>query len=267
MPFPVTPGSVLELLLVLAVLLLTPVFLLRARTGRLPVFRDLPGIALIRTRAASLAESGAALHLATGANQAGGDTLTPTAETLASALIAQRVAQETTGHGGNIVATTGDITAHLALRGTIRDAYRQAGFADDYRGETIQLVAQNAPAAYAAGVAARYRIAPVAAGVVAGNYGAEALLITEEGAAQGVPQVAAATSLSALPVLAISADATLIGEELFAAESYLTDDSRPKERLLTHDALRWLVVALIVIGVIWQLLALMSPGLGLPGLS
>lgn len=267
MPFPVTPGSVLELLLVLAVLVLTPVFLLRARAGRLPRFRELPGIVLIRARAASLAESGAALHLATGANQAGGDLLTPTAETLASTLIARRVAQEATGRGGNIVATTGDITAHLALRGAIRAAYRQAGFADEYRGEAVQLAAQNAPAAYAAGVAARYRVESVAASVVAGNYGAESLLITEAGAAQSVPQVAAATSLSALPVLTISADATLIGEELFAAEAYLTDDSRPKARLLTHDALRWLVVTLIAIGVIWQLLAVVLPGLGLPRLS
>jgi hypothetical protein len=267
MTFPVTPASVLEVLLPVLVLLLTPIYVLRARAGRLPSFRDLPGIGLIRSRTGALTESGELLHVAAGANSGSADGVTPAAETIASVLIAQRVAQETTRRGGHVVATSGDLTSHLALRGAIHDAYRQSGFAADYRADGVQLVAQNTPTAYAAGVAARYRVEPVAAGVVAGAYGAESLLITEEGAANGVPQVAAAASLSALPGLALSADATMIGEDLFAAESYLTDDSSPKSRLLTHDALRWAIVALIAAAMIWQMLALLLPGLGLPALS
>ena len=107
----------------------------------------------------------------------------------------------------------------------------------------------------------------MAASVVAGNYEAEALLISEEGWRRDLPQLAATTSLAALPVLAISADTTLIGEELFAAEAYLSDASMPKSRLLTQDALRWTVLALLLGGLIWQLLAVLQPSLRLPPLA
>lgn len=40
---------------------------------------------------------------------------------------------------------------------------------------------------------------------------------------------------------------TLIGEEIYAAEAYLTPTATPQARLLTHDALRTVVVWLMLI--------------------
>jgi hypothetical protein len=265
MEFPATSASALLLVFFGISLPLTLVFAIRARAKRLPAFRPLPGIAQLRAHMSDVSESGKPLHVATGASQPG--VIGPTAETIASLLIAQRITEETIRRGGKVALTSGDIVAHTALRGTLHQAYRQAGFASDYQGDAVQLVAQNTPVSYAAGVAARYAAEPVAASMIAGNYGAEALLISEEGAARGVWQVAATSSLDALPVLAISADATLIGEELFAAEAYLSEMPGPKARLLTQDALRWMILVLLVIGIIWQVLALVQPGLSLPALS
>jgi hypothetical protein len=267
MDFLATPAFVLLLTLLILTLLLTLLYVLRARSGRFPTFRPLPGIADLRARFGAVAEEGRPLHVATGTNQATVGTITPSAESIASLLIAQRVAEETARRGGTVAATSGDIVGHTALRGTIHSAHRAAGFGGDYDADRVQLVAQNTPVAYAAGVAARYETQPVAASVVAGAYGAEALLITEEGAARNVPQLAAAASLTALPVLQLSADATLIGEELFVAEAYLSDAAGPKARILTVDALRWVVLVLLVVGLIWQLLALFVPALGLPALQ
>lgn len=265
MQFLATPAFVLELLLLSIALLLVLVAVVRVRAGRLPTFRSLPGVALLRARFSDVAESGRPLHIATGSGQR---SVTGTsAETIASLLIAQRIAEETTQRGGNVAATSGDIVAHAALRGSLRQAYRHAGFASDYHSPSVQLVAQNTPIAYAAGVSARYASEPVATSVVAGNYGAEALLITEEGKHRGVPQVAAATSFDALPVLALSANATMIGEELFAAEAYLSDAPGPKARLVTHDLLRWTLIVLLVIGLVWQLLVGFAVIPGLPSLA
>lgn len=264
MLFPTDPASILLLLLLGLTPLLVLGFALRVRSARVPVFRALPGIARFRTLFSDVAESGRPLHVATGANQGSAAATAPTAETIGSLMIAQRIAEQTTKRGGTVAATSGDIIAHLALRGTLRQAYRGAGTVSDFQADDVQLVAQNSPAAYAAGVSARYAAEPIAASVAAGNYGSEALLIPEEGAAHAIPHLAAATTLSALPVLALSADATLIGEELFAAEAYLSDAVAPKARLLTHDLLRWLLVALLLGGLGWQLLALAGvlPGLG-----
>lgn len=264
MQFPPSPASILLLALLLITVPLVLVYALRARTAAAHTFRPLPGVARLRALFSDVAESGKPIHVATGANQGSIAASTPSAETIASLLIAQRVAEETTRRGGNVAATSGDLATHAALRGATHQAYRRAGFGSEYRADNIQLVAHNAPTAYAAGVAARYRADDVAASVVAGSYGAEALLITEEGVARNVPQVAAASSLAALPVLALSADATLIGEELFAVEAYLSDAAAPKARLQTHDALRWVLLVLLIAGLVWQLVA---PSLGLPVLG
>jgi hypothetical protein len=265
MPFLATSTSVLQLTLFIVALLLTAVYALRVRSGRLPHFRPLPGIDRLRALFSDVSESGRPLHVATGAGRFASTGVT--AETVASLLIAQRVAEATTERGGHVAATSGEIEAHAALRGTLHGAYRQAGFGADYQPRTVQLVAQQTPVAYATGVAARYAAEPMAASVVAGNYAAEALLISEEGAARGIPQFAATTSLAALPVLALSADTTLVGEDLFAAEAYLNDGPAQKARLLTQDALRWVILVLLLGGMVWQLIAVLQPELGLPPLA
>lgn len=250
MLFSATPASIVLLILLGFTLLFTLLFVARARSGRLPTFRALPGMDRLRTIVSDVAETSQPIHVATGNGVV--NTPSPTAETIASLLIAQRVAEIAAPQGSQVTATNGDIVAHLAVRGTIHQAYEQAALGGNMRSDQAQLVAQNTPTAYAAGVAARYGVEPAAASVVAGNYGPEALLIPEAGAAQGIPQIAAATSLAALPGLALSADHTLIGEELFAAEAYISQTSAPKARLLTHDALRWLIVVLLVVGLIIQ---------------
>jgi hypothetical protein len=235
----------------------------RVTHGRVPTFRALPGIAGLNRRVGSVVESGRPVHVATGGSQTG--AVGTTAETLASLLITQRLAESVTRRGGTITATTGDAPALLAARGSVREAYRGTGFAADYRGSNIQLVAHQAPVAYAAGVARRYALDAVDCGVVVGDYGSEALLISTEGTERAIPQLSGATTLSALPALTLSTDATLVGEELFAAEAYLAAAAAPKARLSTHDALRQALLVLIVIGIIYQILNL-ALGLGLPSL-
>ncbi len=57
----------------------------------------------------------------------------------------------------------------------------------------------------------------------------------------------------------------MIGEELFAAEAYLASSAAAQARLLTQDALRRVIVLLIVLGVIYQILA-RTPAFNLPAL-
>jgi hypothetical protein len=235
----------------------------RASRGMLPSFRQLPGIVAFTRRMDEVVETGRPVHVATGGSESG--AIGPTAASLASLVIAQRIGEEVTRRGGTVITTVGDITALAAARGSLRQAYRGTGLAGDYRSSNVQLVAHQSPIAYAAGVTRRYDTEPIDSSVVVGDYGAEALLIGEEGAARHVPQLSGATSLSALPALTLSTGATLVGEELFAAEAYLTSSTLPQARLLTQDALRRVVVLLLVIGVLYQILGAML-GFNLPAL-
>jgi hypothetical protein len=146
----------------------------------------------------------------------------------------------------------------------VREAYRRTGLSAEYRGREPQLVAHQTPNAYAAGVAHRIAAEPMDANVVAGDIGVEGLLMTGEGAGR-IPQVAGATTLTALPGLLLSSDGALVGEELFAAEAYFAATPAPTARLLTHDMLRWTIVGLLVAGMAYQIINT-AFGLGLPAL-
>lgn len=235
----------------------------RVTRGRLPVIRPLTGIPILEEHLSEGVESGKPLHIATGTSRPG--TIGVTAESLASLQISERLAELVTRRGGSLSITSGDIVNHLAARGTLHRVYRQASLSQDYQASQAELVAHQTPIAYAAGVAGRYHDQSMDMGVIVGDMGAEVLLISEEGNRQGLPQVSASTSLSALPALTLSTSATLVGEELYAAEAYLSEAAAPKARLLTLDALRWLVVLLIVVAIIYRLLDA-TLLLGLPAL-
>lgn len=96
-----------------------------------------------------------------------------------------------------------------------------------------------------------------------GGFNQEFLLIGEEGAQRDLPQVAGATSSVALPLMLLTTPATLIGEEIYAAEAYVGSPGPGLARLLTQDVLRTVVIVLLIAGFVYSLV---QPALGLPPL-
>jgi hypothetical protein len=216
--------------------------------------RPIAALELMRRALAYGAETGRAVHLSPGAGGIG--SRATTAETVAGLLAAERVATEAALNGAPILASSGDAVAHLALRGTLRQAYQRAGLGQDYDPVNVQLLAHQDPMAYASGVTTLYGRQRLQASQLIGSFGQEFLLAGEVGAQRDVPQLAGATTTTALPLIYLAADGALIGEEIYAAEAYLSRTPAPLGRLLTHDALRVGVIAAIVI-----LVALSAAGL------
>jgi hypothetical protein len=238
--------TLLLLIVVLLVIILTLLHHARAIAGKQPVRRrPLPALDLIWRALARGAETGRAIHLSPGSGAIG--SRSSTVETVAGLLAAERVAGEAALNGAPLLASSGDAVAHLALRGTLRQAYQRAGLGQDYDSTNVQLLAHQDPIAYASGVSTLYSHQKLEASQLIGSFGQEFLLAGEVGAQSGVPQLAGATTTTALPLAYLSADSTLIGEEIYAAEAYLARTPAPQARLLTHDALRTVVILAIVI--------------------
>jgi hypothetical protein len=153
--------------------------------------------------------------------------------------------------------------AHLALRGSVRQAYQIAGQAQDYDPSRVELLAHNDALAYATGVTTLYERQPLEASALIGGFNQEFLLIGEEGARRDLPQVAGTTSSVALPLMILTTPATLIGEEIFAAEAYIASSGSAQARLLTQDVLRTVVIVLLIGGFVY---GLVQPAFGLPPL-
>jgi hypothetical protein len=253
-----SPESLLLLIVVLLVVILTLLHHARATAAKQPfIRRPLKALDPIRSALARGAETGRAIHLSPGSGTIG--SRASTVETVAGLLAAERVAGEAALSGAPLITSSGDAVAHLALRGAVRQAYQRAGMGQDYDPADVQLLAHQDAMAYASGMATLYSRQKLEASQMIGGFGQEVLLASEYGAQQGVPQVGGATSTTALPLLYLSTDATLIGEEIYAAEAYLSRATAPHARLRTIDTLRTVIIVAIVI-----LLLLAAAGIQLP---
>jgi hypothetical protein len=243
---PLPPETLLLLIIVLLVAILTLLHHARALAGRQPINRrPLPALEVIQLALARGAETGRAIHLSPGSGAIG--PRSSTMETVAGLLVADRVAAEAALNGTPVLASSGDAVTHLALRGALRQAYQRAGVGQDYDPANVQLLAHQDPMAYASGVTTLYGRQKLEASQLIGAFGQEFLLAGEDGAQRGVPQLAGATTTTALPLIYLTAEGALIGEEIYAAEAYLARTSAPLARLLTQDTLRTVVVIAILV--------------------
>ncbi len=254
--------TIIVLLIFLVIVAFTWLYHARATTGRVPACRPLRAFDVLRSALGRGAETGRPIHMSPGAGTIG--TTTTMAETVAGLLAIERVVNEAAIKGAPILVSSGDSVSHLALRGLLRQAYQRAGRAHDYDPSTIQLLAHQNPTAYATGVATLYKRQTLEASQLLGSFRQEFLLFGEEGAQKNLPQIIGTTSMTAIPIMMLNTPSTIIGEEVFAAEAYLSDAAEPRARLMTQDILRSVVILLIVGGIIYSLV---YSTLGLPPLS
>ncbi|HEY1012033.1 MAG TPA: DUF6754 domain-containing protein [Herpetosiphonaceae bacterium] len=240
--------TVLDWLIVTLILAFAMLPLLYARTaGRQVRRRPLPATDTINAALARAAETGQPVHVSPGAGSLhGGQPSEIAAESFAGLMLAQRITESATRRGTPVAASSGDAVSHLALRGMIHATYRDAGYGDDYQSRQIQLLADQDPAAFAAGLANRYHDQPVEVSVAVGSFGDRYLLAGEQGRQLGVRQVAGTTNVASLAAAVLTTNDVLYGEEIYAAEAYVNPSAQGTARLLTHDALRVLVVVLLV---------------------
>lgn len=260
------PQTLMILLVTLVVVCMTWLHHARILAGRIPVRRALPALDALHSALAHGAETGKLLHVSPGSGMigAGSGTSGTTAETVAGLMMASRVAGEAALNGAPILVSSGDAITLLSLRGAVRQAYQQAGQTQDYDGAKVHLLAHQDALAYASGVTTLYGREQIGASVMVGSFGQEFLLIGEDGAQRDLPQVVGSTSSAALPLMMLTTSSTLIGEEIFAAEAYLSTEPVAQSRLMTQDLLRTVVIMLVIGGFIYGLI---SPSLGLPSLS
>ncbi len=103
----------------------------------------------------------------------------------------------------------------------VKNAYAEVGQSDRYDESTIQYLTYD-QFGYTAGVdGIMVRERPEAVFLL-GTFYAESLILAETGHAIGAIQIAGTKETSQLPFFVAACDYTLIGEELFAASSYLS---------------------------------------------
>lgn len=134
---------------------------------------------------------------------------------------------------------------------TVKQGYDNAGRPDAFDPSSVRYLSDE-QFAYAAGVNGIITREKPAANLYLGSFYAESLLLAETGFLQGAIQVAGTANVNQIPFFVVACDHTLIGEEFFAATSYMSREPSLVGALLASDIFKFLLIILLLVSTIWM---------------
>jgi len=172
-----------------------------------------------------------------------------TPDTLAGLALLDYIVKHCGEHGATIIVGNSDPQVQQITEDIVKGAYTKAGKEKEYTPEMVRYISTR-QFAYSAGVMGILRREKPAVNFFVGDFQAEALLIAEAGRAEALHQFGGTTNTDQLPFFTTTCDQTLIGEELYTAQGFLSSDPEVISNLVGSDAGKILAIALIVAGVL-----------------
>ncbi len=214
--------------------------------------RPIPGYEKIKDQVSAAVEDGTQLHISLGR---GGIPGPEAAAAFAGLSILQEIIQTSSICDYPPITSTGNATTSILAQDTILGTSKAISISDRDRLSYGELVGVT-PFSYAAGTLTTIRDPNVSANVFSGWFGSEIIWLTTAGERQSSPTIAGAVQLPAQAVIYASAPDPIIGEELFAGGAYLGGGKLHEVSLAVQDVLRWIILAIILIGVLLNYLGM-----------
>jgi len=172
-----------------------------------------------------------------------------TPDTLASMTLLGYVAKHCVEYGAQIIVANSDPQVQQLTEDIVKGAYTKAGKEKEFTPDMVRYVSTR-QFAYAAGVMGILRREKPAVNFFVGDFQAEALQVAEAGRAEALYQFGGTTNTDQLSFFATTCDQTLIGEELYTAQGYLSADPEAISKLVGPDAGKILAILLILVGAV-----------------
>jgi hypothetical protein len=221
----------------------TVYFIRSARSGKPLYIRPIGGISAVDEAIGRATEMGRPILFVLGTGTAGDIA------TIAGYTILARVARRTAEYQTPILVPVNDPVMMAMAQETVREAYIEAGRPDLYRPEHVFYIsAMQFP--YVAAVNGLMLREKTATNFYMGVFHAESLLLAEAGSVTGSIQISGTDQVSQIPFFVAATDYTLIGEELYAASAYLSQDPVLMGPLKAQDWAKVAILALLAAGVI-----------------
>jgi len=129
----------------------------------------------------------------------------------------------------------------------VRQSYLRAGHPDDFDpDDVVYLTSRNFT--YAAATAGMMMREKTATNFFVGHFYSESLILAETGAATGALQIAGTDSVEQIPFFITTCDATMIGEEVFAASALVSDDPVSRSVVKAGDLCKVIILGIIAAG-------------------
>jgi hypothetical protein len=221
-----------------------------ARQGKELFVRKIPGIEAVEEAVGRATEMGKPVLFIPGIADV------EDIETIAGLSILGRVAKITATYDTPLSVPVRYPMIMAAGQEVVEQAYIEVGRHDAYDRDIVKYVAGE-QFAFTATVNGWMMREKPAANIYMGAFFAESLLLAESGNAAGAIQIAGTARPEQLPFFIAACDYTLMGEELYAASSYLSREPLLLGGLKGQDFIKLLIILSILIGVI-----LLTVGMG-----
>ncbi|MEO0156652.1 MAG: DUF6754 domain-containing protein [candidate division WOR-3 bacterium] len=221
-------------------------YISRARKGKKLFIRKIPALNAIEEAIGRATEMGKPVLYVPGIM----DIDDP--QTIASMSILARVAEKTAEYGTPLYVPTSRSMAMTMAQQVVKESATRVGRPDWYNPDNIRYITDDQFAYVSAvdGIMVRER---PATNLYLGTFYAESLILAETGHSTGAVQIAGTAMPDQLPFFVAACDFTLLGEELYAASAYLSQEPIQLGSLKGQDLGKLIFIAVIVIGVISQI--------------
>ncbi|MBN4057176.1 fibronectin type III domain-containing protein [bacterium AH-315-J21] len=230
-----------QLLLLITIAGSVAYFIYHAKKGKPMFLRKIAGLQAVEEAIGRATEMGRPILFIPGIHDM------DDVQTIAGMTILAKVAKQVAEYESRIFVPTRASLAMTAARETVREAYMTAGRIDAYRSDDIYYVTDEQFGYVAAVNGIMTRDKPATCFYL-GAFFAESLILAETGNSIGAIQIAGTAMPAQLPFFVAACDYTLIGEELFAASAYLSEDPKQMGSLKGQDVGKVVAMAAILIG-------------------
>lgn len=210
--------------------------------------RSIEGLDAIEEVVGRAVEMGRPVHSCPGG---GGFDSQYAQQTIAAIGVIGHVAKLCASKGAELKVSINVAHTLPAVEEMIRTSYLAEGQLEQYSPEMVRFLPnQNALFSYCMGMFDREEIA---ANIMVGAYFWEAIVLAEHGGSVGAMQIGGTARQSQLPAFVASCDYLIIGDEMFAANAYISQDEQQIANIAGQDYIRIIVLALMVLGTLASL--------------
>jgi len=172
-------------------------------------------------------------------------------QTIAAIGIIGYVAKLCASRGADLKVSVNVAHTLPAVEEMVRTSYLSEGQIEQYSPEMVRFLPdQTSLFSYCMGMFEREKIA---ANIMVGAYFWEAIVLAEHGGSVGAMQIGGTARQSQLPAFVASCDYLIIGDEMFAANAYITQDEEQISNIAGQDIVRIMIIAIMILGTLASL--------------
>jgi len=213
--------------------------------GRVFNLRRLSAVEALYPAVGRAVEMGGAVHWCMGTGR-GRSIQDIAGQSAVSFLVLQRLARHCAKLGARLLPSLGQPEAVPLVDAICSQAFLAENVPQNWKSEDIGFFPESS---YEVSIPLRLQNENVKSNVMIGEFVSEAVIIAESGVMAGAFQIGGTTAWNNIAYFVTTCDEFLIGEEIYAAGAYLSENPIEKSSLIGQDVAKFAMVLLMLIGV------------------